>query len=67
MIGTTIGVFYGLLLGTYVRIELGSSECSNDGNKDDKNNCLLLRFLLESIDTLELGINEGDKIGSPSE
>ena len=42
MIGTTIEVTDRLLLGTYVGMELGLSECFTDGTKDDKANCLLL-------------------------
>ena len=36
VIGTTIGVIDRLILGMYVGMEIGLSECFTDGTKDDK-------------------------------
>ena len=42
VLGKTIGFLDGILLGTYVGIELGFSEFPTDGTKDEKVDGLLL-------------------------
>ena len=42
MLGTTLGAIDRLPLGTYDGSDLGSSECSLNGNKDGKFKGLLL-------------------------
>ena len=42
VLGTTLEFLDGIPLVTYIGIELRYSECSNDGNKDDKFDGLLI-------------------------
>ena len=66
MLDTTLGIIDVILLVTYVGIELGLSEWSTDGNKYDKVNGSLIGYWIGFLDTLEIGYNEGHKLGYPN-
>ena len=63
MLGTTIGAFYGLPLGIYDGIEIGSLECPSNGTSDEKLEGLLLGARLGSLDVFETGSKEGNELG----
>ena len=53
MLGTTIGDLYGLPLGKYYGSDLGSSECFDDGNTNEKFEGLLLGASIGSVTPLK--------------
>ena len=65
MIDTTLGAMDGFPLVAHDGVYLGSSELSTNEDKYYKVDYLLLVFLLQSIDTLELCNIEGEKLSLP--
>ena len=62
-----LGVFEGILIGTYVGIEIVLSEQSTDETKYYNVDGLFLVSCLGYVDTLDLGNNKGDKLELPIE
>ena len=57
MLGTTLGDWEIIKLGTLFGTELGSSLCSTDGTVDGNDEDFLLGGFLGSADSPELGTN----------